>query len=30
MLEKDHFRRVSWEDLFYEYEVTEYGILTRK
>jgi serine/threonine protein kinase len=30
MLEKDHFRRISWEDLFYEYEVTEYGMLTRK
>jgi serine/threonine protein kinase len=30
MLEKDHFKRISWEDLFYEYEVTEYGILTRK
>jgi serine/threonine protein kinase len=30
MLEKDHFRRISWEDLFYEYQVTEYGVLTRR
>lgn len=30
MLEKDQFRRISWEDFLYEYEITPQGILNKK
>jgi|LakMenE01Jun11ns_1017448.scaffolds.fasta_scaffold6508609_1 hypothetical protein len=30
MLEKDQFRRISWEDFFYEYEITSYGAVMKK
>lgn len=30
MLEKDQFKRISWEDLFYEYTIDEYGGIKRK
>lgn len=30
MIEKDAIRRLSWDDLFYEYEVSECGVLNRK
>ena len=30
MLEKDQFKRISWEDFFYEYSIDEYGTIKRK
>ena len=30
MLEKDQFKRISWEDFFYEYSIDEYGSIKRK
>ena len=30
MLEKDQFRRISWEDYLYEYEVTHHGTIVKK
>lgn len=30
MLEKDQFRRISWEDYFYEYEITAQGTVLKK
>ena len=30
MLEKDQFKRISWEDFFYEYDIDEYGLITKK
>ena len=30
MLEKDQFRRISWEDFFYEYEIDEYGGIRKR
>ena len=30
MLEKDQFKRISWEDFFYEYDITPLGTLTKK
>ena len=30
MLTKEHFRRISWEDLFFEYEISESGGLIRR
>lgn len=30
MLEKDQFKRISWEDFFYEYEIDEYGTILKK
>ena len=30
MLEKDQFRRISWQDFLYEYEITPNGALLKK
>lgn len=30
MLEKDQFRRISWEDFFYEYEISSQGTIHKK
>ena len=30
MLEKDQFKRISWEDFFYEYDITPMGSLNKK
>jgi hypothetical protein len=30
MLEKDQFRRISWEDFFYEYDITANGTVHKK
>lgn len=30
MLEKDQFRRISWEDFFYEYDITPDGNVLKK
>lgn len=30
MLEKDQFRRISWEDFLYEYDITPQGTINKK
>ncbi len=30
MLEKDQFKRISWQDFFQEYAIDEYGAIKRK
>ena len=30
MLEKDQFRRISWEDFLYEYELSSHGTIVKK
>lgn len=30
MLEKDQFKRISWEDFFYEYDISSQGTISKK